>query len=297
MGEFTMDHFKITDIPMSGNADGLITIATSLAPGKDIKTQIQAVRSWMQQGFNVVSLNAGDEITMLEPYFSNIRFIKVNRDARAKFDKPYVYFDDVIAYFKTIDSPICGIVNSDIHLLKEDFYDFVSKAAVNSFVYGSRVDIETLDNLNGGIMETGFDYFFFDRKIISLYPQSEFYIGLPHWDYWVVLVPLFNQIPINKITTHHAYHIKHQQAWDRTVLWTMFKTAMLPYFNSVSNMSIEEFEWYVFEIIIKYSVPIHIAELSTKGKIDNELQISRTIYEDKDVRIIDNLRFTNKLTK
>ncbi|WP_229536970.1 hypothetical protein [Pelosinus baikalensis] len=77
-------------------------------------------------------------------------------------------------YFAGSDSQICGIVNSDIYLLGEKFHSFISKEAVDSLVYGSRIDIKALDNLQGKLYGWGFDYFFFDRKIINSYPKSDF---------------------------------------------------------------------------------------------------------------------------
>lgn len=214
--------------------NGVITIATSLAPGKNLDNQKKVINSWCKMGFKCVSINAPDEIAKLEQDFPNIEFVVAYRDARTEFGKPYIYFDDFLAYFAGSDSHICGIVNSDIYLLGEKFHPFISKEAVDSLVYGSRIDIKALDNLQGKLYEWGFDYFFFDRKIITNYPKSDFCIGLPWWDYWIILVPILCEIPVKKVTALVAYHVKHKNGWNKESS-RLLKDAMLTYIKPVNN--------------------------------------------------------------
>lgn len=272
-----------------------ITIATSLAPGKNIDSQRTAVNSWQRIGFSIVSINSAEEIALLQPKFPDIEFLQVARDARTKFGKPYVYFDDVLAYFQGYGSGICGIVNSDIHLLREEIYPFVGKEAVNSLVYGSRVDVDTLENLQGQMLYDGFDYFFFDQQIISLYPQSELFIGLPCWDYWAVLIPLFNGIPVKKLVTSHAYHIKHQVNWDNRASQLLYKGVLLKYFKPLTAEAISPY--YMLGLIHKYSVELNLNNDKNYGNnLPNWcLNIKKVINSEVEAKIIDELMFvTNR---
>ena len=90
--------------------EDVITIATSLAPGKDLHNQRMAINSWLKLGFKVISMNSTEEIAVLQSDFSDIEFVKVHRDGRDKFTKPYIYFDDCLAYVAESESKICGIV-------------------------------------------------------------------------------------------------------------------------------------------------------------------------------------------
>lgn len=189
----------------------MVTLATSLAP-RNFENQRQAMGSWIQAGFKVVSLNAPDEIELLRHNFPDIQFVPAFRDGRVLHGKPYVYFDDFMDYFRNNPTPICGIVNSDIHLIN-NIYDFVCNHAVNSLVFGSRIDVESLNNKAGEIYSGGFDFFFFDHKIINCYPKEEFCIGVPWWDYWIVLMPLQEKILIKRLVTPIALHVKHQFNW------------------------------------------------------------------------------------
>lgn len=244
----------------------VITIATSLAPSKDLHNQCMAINSWLKLGFKVISMNSAEEIAVLQPFFSDIEFVQAHRDGRHKFTKPYIYFDDCLAYFAKCESKICGIVNSDIYLLKEEFYALLTKEAVHSFVYGCRIDVQSLEDLNGEFFELGFDYFFFDKQIVSYYPQSNFLIGLPMWDFWVVLIPIYFRIPVKKVITSHAYHIIHKTNWDHKV-WCVFRDELLRYIKPMNSLPISIYPMYLLAGIAKHSIAISLWD---DGTCDND---------------------------
>ncbi|MBP2626010.1 MAG: hypothetical protein H6Q68_721 [Firmicutes bacterium] len=210
-----------------------IVIATSLAASKDLNNQRMAINSWQKLGFSVVSINCSEEIALLQHHFSDISFVEAHRDARSEFNRPYIYFDDFLTYFTEHGTGVCGIVNSDIHLLNDTLYSFVKREAINSLVYGSRINVDTLDNLQGEDDPFGLDYFFFDRNLISYYPKSEFCIGLPYWDYWIVLIPLIYRIPAKRVMNAGAYHIKHQETWRQ--LHDLFEGKLMEKFSSLTG--------------------------------------------------------------
>jgi hypothetical protein len=263
-----------------------MTIATSLAPGKEIDIQREAICSWKKIGFTVISVNCEEEIALLKPHFPTIEFVRVFKDARNQYGKPYVYFDDVITSLGKQDSGICGIVNSDIHLVKEDFYSFLLKEAVGSFVYGSRVDVGELTSTGGEVVQEGFDYFFFDKSVIAAYPPSAFCMGLPCWDYWAILAPLFSGIPVKKVMTPHAYHIKHKVNWNNETSKILFHYLLL---RHVRPLSIEAASpYYILAFIDRYSRELtlydencdrdirqeslpHIKKVITKGEIQGRI--------------------------
>lgn len=204
----------------SGNEGTAITVATSLVPGKK-DTQKIAVASWMKQGFNVVSINSEEEIKELIPVFPEVSFAAARRNAGNTFGKPYIYFDDVLTYLSNEQgSNVCGIVNSDVILAGQELYDKISCEAIDALVFGSRVEIESLKALQGNMYDRGFDFFFFDKKLISLFPKEEFCLGVPWWDYWAVLIPLIHQenaevkYHVKKVTNPVAFHIKHTVNWN-----------------------------------------------------------------------------------
>ena len=85
--------------------------------------------------------NCLEEYEAIKESFQDVDFKIVKRDGRHRFGKPYVYFDDIMEYFSGCDYDICGIINSDIHLLGVDnkFNEYIYEEARDSFVYGNRV--------------------------------------------------------------------------------------------------------------------------------------------------------------
>ncbi len=262
--------------------DKEIAIVTSLAP-RDFAIQRQAVDSWVENGFKVLSMNALEEIHILKSEFTNVEFVRAERNAADQFGKPYIFFDDVLNYFRKSNARICGIVNSDIYLrrLNETWMSKLYDEAVGSMVYGVRIDVHDLEYRSDGVpYDLGFDFFFFDREILSIYPKEDFCIGLPWWDYWAVLIPMLHGIPTKRLNIPFAYHVKHTVNWKET-LWSLFGSKIAFYLGMTfgSKMDrITECANYVLERLQKNTEELVI--------VPNEIQ-------NKSVCIIYNPKGTN----
>ncbi|MDF2500969.1 MAG: hypothetical protein K0Q77_1683, partial [Anaerosporomusa subterranea] len=192
----------------------------------------------------------------------DIAFVTAQRDGRSKWGKPYVYFDDLLTYFRHSDYPICGIVNSDICLWKENLLQSVTEAAENSFLFGSRIDVDSLSSMQGNMYHAGFDYFFFDRRVLDLYPPEEFCLGLPWWDYWAALLPLIgpDKVPCKRVTTPIALHVKHPANWD-IQSWLEMGNTLGKYLRPPFTLSQETMPRFLSEtvtIIHKLSQPVSL---------------------------------------
>ncbi len=191
-----------------------VIIATSIAPGK-IELQQSAISSWLKLGFKVLSVNTRREIDLLLSDFPLVKFVEAERDASAVAGKPYIYFDDVLRALQAEGPAVCGIINSDIHLLAgAGFTEYIVENAFDGFIFGSRVDVDSLDFMYGEHYEEGFDFFFFNAEVIPVYPASDFCIGVPWWDYWAPLVPFLKGYPVKQLATSVAFHVKHPTKWS-----------------------------------------------------------------------------------
>ncbi|BBD09303.1 glycosyl transferase family 2 [Desulfovibrio ferrophilus] len=166
-------------------------------------------------GFEVESLNPPEEIPLVQPHFPEVRFIPVARSAKETLGKPLVYLDDLFAHFSSSGRQICGTVNSDIILRgAPDLVQRIESEAEGSFVFGSRLDVPDEHATHGDMYSQGFDFFFFDRKLLPLYKKTEFCIGAPWWDYWIALIPILGGFPAKQVRTPMAYHPMHELAWS-----------------------------------------------------------------------------------
>lgn len=237
-----------------------ITLATSLTISKNLDIQKQAISSWVYLGFKVVSINASDELTVLQPHFPNVEFVAAQRDARANYGKPYIYFDDILSYLAKQDCRICGIVNSDIHFLRENLPALIYQNVLNSLVFGSRIDIVSLDAPAEGQIFDGFDYFFFDNNILPRFLPEDFCIGLPWWDYWLPLNFLSNKRTIKKITTPIAYHIIHPCAYNLDS-WRVLGLNLAKFYGDRTNISddiLADLQHSIFSVIQTSAIPISL---------------------------------------
>ena len=195
-----------------------VVIVTSIAPGK---TEIQqaAIKSWLDLGFSVVSLNNLAEINQLQPIYKNVVFYPVKRDAKAEVGRALVYLDDIFLYLKERGTKISGIVNSDIRLKAGDnFCSFINKQAENTAIICSRLDVDGEEDTSGEFYLKGFDAFFFDKKFVEIFPSSKLCLGLPWWDLWLPGIAIKKGWNLKYLTTPVAYHVKHEMNYDND-LW------------------------------------------------------------------------------
>ncbi len=187
-----------------------VTVATTMAPGGDLQNQRKAINSWLRAGFEVISVNAPEEIELLKATVPEATFYPAETDGRDRFGKPYIFLHTILQALAKSEAEICGIVNSDIHLVHKGILELIKCEAQESFLFGSRVDVNSLEDIDGGLMyRGGFDYFFFNRDVLSIYPDEEFCLGLPWWDYWIVLVPIVKGIPVKRVESPTVCHLAH----------------------------------------------------------------------------------------
>jgi glycosyltransferase involved in cell wall biosynthesis/ADP-heptose:LPS heptosyltransferase len=251
-------------------------IATSIAP-KNIDRQVAAVQTWLNLGFDVVSININQEIEILKNSFPDVRFIPTKRDGSRLYDRPVIYLDDVLEYFHNADCEICGIVNSDIFLAGDhDIVVYIQEHAKNSIVYGARVDVESMDNLNGEFYMDGFDFFFFDKSIISCFPKSDFCLGLPWWDYWVLLIPILEGIPAKRLDNHFAFHVRHNIKWELNY-WASLAKEIFGYLReNIDKYSNDDPAKNPWALLAKMLHTCHLRYLKIKG-INNDTEMSLSI--------------------
>jgi glycosyltransferase involved in cell wall biosynthesis/SAM-dependent methyltransferase len=212
-----------------------VLVVTSIAP-RNIERQQACINTWQSLGFSVVSLNIQEEINQLQSLFPNVRFHAVWRDARTETERPLVYVEDIFMYLRGNGTKISGIINSDIYLnVDAGFVSFIAKEAIDNMVFGSRMDIDSLEDYQDGVLyDKGFDYFFFDKNLLEHYPPENFCMGMPWWDYWIPLVLLEKGIPIKLLISPIAYHVKHLMNFSEH-RWIKFASYIASYYQSSSN--------------------------------------------------------------
>lgn len=246
-----------------------ILVATSIAPNK-IDEQVAAIDSWVNLGFKVISINTQDEINAVSQFFPKIEFVVAKYNSEQITGKKHIYFDAIKNALLNESFRNVGIINSDIILRSQD--NLISKLIENlndSMIFGSRTDIEDLNSFNGEKYNWGFDYFFFDKEILSKIPESEFCIGMPWWDYWVPTILINKKVKVKYLENEIAFHIKHNTNYSND-LWIYFAKhfSKLLYPNYYKEL-INDSQLDVFAKSMDTSSRIiHTAQLLSENSLD-----------------------------
>ncbi|MBI5461693.1 MAG: hypothetical protein HY941_05855 [Gammaproteobacteria bacterium] len=220
-------------------------LVTSIAPHNILNQQL-AVESWLRLGFSVASLNAPSEIEQLGPDFSTVEFVAVHKDASQDCGKPLVYLDDVVAFLRSHGTPVCGLINSDIHLRATPaMIDYLIGEARGSMVLSNRTDVDTLDQDAGEIYKFGFDAFFFDKSILDMLTSTDFCLGQPWWDYW--LASRFMKSPqgvscrfaLKLANFPFAVHVKHDKKWDHSGNYERYGLKFAKYLDPSTHAALQ----------------------------------------------------------
>lgn len=192
-----------------------ILIGTSIAPGGRIEVQRRAVDSWRDLNFDVASYNHPMEIEQLSDLFPDVTFEPTVRTGQLWSGKPVIFISDILRALKASRRGICGIINSDILITRNDqFVDGVRALAKDGFVYGPRVDVDNIDQLDSQLDLFGADFFFFNPVVIDSIPESHVCIGMPYWDHWLPLMALLAGHPTTKLVCPFARHVRHVTSRD-----------------------------------------------------------------------------------
>jgi len=181
-----------------------------------IEAQQGAINSWLSLGFDVVSVNVPGEVEYLRAEFPAVRFATIVRPESGQNERPNVAINDILPLLAAASGRICGIVNSDISFrVGNDFLAFIEENAAEGMVFGSRIDVDSDNHESGREYCLGFDYFFFDKNLIPLFPATIFSLGMPYWDYWLPMTLLLKGVRVKRLISPIAFHISHHSDWDK----------------------------------------------------------------------------------
>jgi len=236
----------------SDNQNDIIAIATSLFPSGG-SNQLLAYNSWLMLGFKVISFNCRAEIELLQKGYPAVTFIEVSRTAQVKAGKPLVYLDDILNNLQKLPYRYLGYVNSDVVLLdknqdNEYLIESIKKQLdQGQLLYASRLDVESFEDMQGVEYAKGYDLFFFNRFVLAKLPAADYIIGLPWWDYYLLVAAVINGITLAKIDNPLLVHKKHEFFY-KAELWYEFAEKMVAYLA-------DNREKHSFEIMPRRELP------------------------------------------
>jgi tetratricopeptide (TPR) repeat protein len=211
-------------------ARATVTVATSIPPklsrqsaGRAIgdEYQLLCIRSWLECGFRILSVNDRDEIPALASRYPEVAFVPIDRNASALSGRKNPFIADLLAALADVPAPALGIINSDI--VFEPLLSWqrrLPELVDGGVVTGQRLDTMSLAD---GMLERhpwGFDFFFFNHDSVQalIDPALPFAMGLPWWDYWAPLTLALKGRRLTVVERPSIVHLYHDTAYD-PVVW------------------------------------------------------------------------------
>jgi glycosyltransferase involved in cell wall biosynthesis len=183
-----------------------ITLLTSISP-RGIVAQQDAITTWIENGFKVISVNDSSEAADLADAFPEVEFREPSQTLKQQLGKPYVPIKEVLAIGKSLPGA-SAVINSDIKFIHRSGLETVLRdlaASSNQHIYlSSRLDITNpLDQIssehaaagipaitNGEQYIFGFDFLLassstWESIFASLSREYDhlYALGVPWWDY------------------------------------------------------------------------------------------------------------------
>lgn len=218
-----------------------IVLGTSLAPF-DFTKQAIAVKSWIRNGFEVISCNVKEEIEILKENFKGIEieFIEIERSAVNMSGRPLPYIQDILDIVSQRTKNICGFINSDIIIsdLPRDMYTFIEEEAQASLVFVRRNEIGCITDiydLNWEIHFDGIDLFFIDKRIASNFFDDGFFVQ-SIWDRCILTKCIILGIKIKELMNPIAFHIRHALKWNFKISYFLVTEFYHKYFGASDNV-------------------------------------------------------------
>lgn len=196
----------------------IITSIMNNGNKSDLLNQAGAVATWIDMGFHVVSVNTREELRELKLTFPGVEFLEPETTGLLQYGKPIPYIYDMFQILKEKsrrEDEICGIVNSDIYLrnMKGKDLEQIFQCDSEKIICMHRYDIKNSEDLDGEYYFSGIDAFFMQKRTLCIFEKSDYALGKPEWDHWVVETAFRNQIVVYEIKNAVAFHVKHRQRW------------------------------------------------------------------------------------
>ena len=150
------------------------TIVTSFY-NSNIELQLSCLDTWQRSGFHVVSVNLDTEIGQLKPIFKDVEFQVGEPSLRYHKRTPKIHS----LLTAKVSTPFKLMINSDI-MVYHSMDSFMSQAPT----VGIRRNY-TDTPMDGDIERWGIDAFLLPEELCSEFPNLDFAIGQPMFDYWI----------------------------------------------------------------------------------------------------------------
>jgi len=171
--------------------------------------QTACIKSWKGAGFQVVSLNAPEEIEALRPFAPAVEF----KTLPAGRTRPL--FADFFTAANSSKSRIVGIINADCMMIPPIGFANRLMDHLDGIVIVERFNLSKETLRPTGVRVEGFDAFFFKAEAAATIARDDhWHIGGVWGDYWLPFAFHFAGFEIKTLPAPILLHLEHDLAWD-----------------------------------------------------------------------------------
>lgn len=214
-----------------------VALATSIPPamrrpapgGEDAGPAWRAAcaASWPAPGWQVLTINPAEEIGTLTDLPPGVTAIPAQPGVAETYGRPGTWVSDALAQVVATGAPVVGIVNADIRL----DLDAARRAALldrarTRIIACNRMDVGHAGQDSGPYYRYGYDLVLMPRACAQRIDMRGFALGVPWWDYWILLDALLQGMPVEVVQCAGVRHLAHQAAWQRPAWLAALRSMM-----------------------------------------------------------------------
>lgn len=174
------------------------------------------IASWPAAGWQVLTVNPEVEHPALGALPEGVRATAALPGVAETFGRPGTWVADALAQAVAAGAPVVGLVNADIRLdLDAPGRAALAARAADRILACNRMDIGHPHQAEGPFYRYGYDLVLMPRAIAQRLDMRGFALGVPWWDYWILLDALLQGIAVEVVQCPGVAHLQHKQAWQR----------------------------------------------------------------------------------
>ncbi len=172
--------------------------------------------SWPAPGWRVLTVNPAEEIASLTDLPGGIDAVVAQPGVAEAFGRPGTWVSDALAQALATCAPVVGLVNADIRFdLDPRRRAALVERARTRIVACNRMDIAHPGQHEGPYYRYGYDVLLMPRDLAAQIDMRGFALGVPWWDYWILLDALMQGLPVEVVQCAGIRHLAHPAAWQR----------------------------------------------------------------------------------
>ncbi|MBR0680294.1 hypothetical protein GXW74_07335 [Roseomonas eburnea] len=163
-----------------------------------------------------MTVNPAEEITALGELPTGIDAAEAAPGVADAYGRSGTWVADALGRAVAAGAPVVGIVNADIRLdLDSTRRAALLERAGRAMLVCNRMDVGHAAQEAGPFYRYGYDLVLMPRGMAARLSLEGFALGVPWWDYWVVLDALMLGLPVEVVQCRGVRHLAHAQAWSQ----------------------------------------------------------------------------------